>query len=444
MKTLKELRERMSALSPELEQLTRKLKDGELSEAEELRVDEVLAEINEIGPQIERAVAAEAASTRARTLVGEPAGQRASGQVPSGEESEVDRRAPVRRFVESEAYLQAMAGGTARPVTRDRPTLVGSFHRRAGGPRFGDAAIGPDEARALLTSGSPSASFLLPEVLPTIYRARERDLRMRDVLAGGSTSSDAITVLQETGFTNAAAETAEATTVADGAKPESALTFNEVTFPVRTIAHWIPVTRQMLADLPFMQSYIEDRLRTGIERREDAQIIAGNGTAPNLRGLLNTTGVQVLDATYFTANPVINAGQAVENYNRILRARSVIRLSTLGGAQATFAVINPTDYEKMLTIGDANRQYYGPGPFSGAGIASLWGLSVVESENIAAGTSLVGDGLMAAVIDRMDATIYTTDSHSDFFIRNILVILAEERIALPVFRGEAFAKVTLV
>jgi HK97 family phage major capsid protein len=98
----------------------------------------------------------------------------------------------------------------------------------------------------------------------------------------------------------------------------------------------------------------------------------------------------------------------------------------------------------MLTVGNANDDYYGPGPFSGAAITNLWGLSVVESENITAGTALVGDGLMAAVVDRMDATIYTTDSHSDFFIRNILVILAEERIALPVFRPEAFAAVDLV
>ena len=73
----------------------------------------------------------------------------------------------------------------------------------------------------------------------------------------------------------------------------------------------------------------------------------------------------------------------------------------------------------------------------------LWGLQVVESANIAAKTALVGDGTMAAVVDRNQARIYTTDSHSDYFIRNILVILAEERVALPVFRPAAFASVQL-
>lgn len=442
--TLKEMREKLGALGRELEPLTRKLQDGTLSDEESTRVDALLDEINDLGPKIERAVTVEEAGKRASALTAQPNGRRVSGEAPAdgAEETEKrDRRSPLRRFIESEAYKREIASGTSRPVTRDQPTVVGSFHKRAALDI--PEGIGPDEMRALIYSGTASGSALLADVFPGIYRARERDLRMRDVLASARTNSDTVTILQESGFTNNAAEVAEATLVSEGAKPESALTFTEVSFAVRTIAHWIPVTRQMLADLPFMESYIEDRLRVGLERREDSQIINGNGTPPNLTGLLNTSGILDLTDAYFTANPVQNAGQNVENFNRILRARTRIALSSVGGAQATFVVLNPADHELMLTIGDANRQYYGPGPFSGAGINNLWGLSVVESENIAAGTSLVGDGLMAAVVDRMDATIYTTDSHSDFFIRNILVILAEERIALPVFRPSAFAKVDL-
>lgn len=439
---LKDMQARMSALSPELESLSGKMKDGTLTDDESARTDAILLEVNDLGEKITRIHNTGQVAERARTLTTEPAGQRASGLVEreGGEEAKKrDFRAPVERFLDSEEFkrFQKQPRGTSGSVE------VGSFHTRVGAELpDSDDPITLREIRALITSSTPSGSMLMPDVFPTIYRARERDLVMRDVLINASTTSDSITILQESGFTNNAAEVAEATTVSDGAKPESALTFTEVSFPVRTIAHWVPITRQTLDDLPFMRTYVEERLRTGLLRREDNQILNGNGTPPNLTGLLLTSGIQVLDAAYFTGAPVVNVGMTAENFNRILRAKRLIR--TTGGAQATFVVVNPTDMEQFLTYGDANRQYYGPGPFSGATIPNMWGLQVVESENIAADTALVGDGTMAAVVDRQDATIYMTDSHSDFFIRNILVILAEERLALPCFRPAAFAKVTLV
>jgi HK97 family phage major capsid protein len=108
----------------------------------------------------------------------------------------------------------------------------------------------------------------------------------------------------------------------------------------------------------------------------------------------------------------------------------------------TFIVANPADVEVWETITDANRQYLLGGPY-GPQVKTLWGLPIVESQDIAAGTSLIGDGTMAGVADRMQGQIYTTDSHADYFIRNLFVILAEERLALPVFRPIAFTKVTL-
>lgn len=303
------------------------------------------------------------------------------------------------------------------------------------------------DQRALVTSGTPSTSMLLPQILPTIQRGLEAPLVFRDVVLGGRTSSDTVIVLQETGFTNSAAEVAEASAVdgvglGGGVKPESGITFSEVSYPVRTIAHWIPITRQTLSDLPAMETYINERLRTGLARREDAQLLNGNGSSPNLRGILNTSGIQTLDGAYFTTNPVVDAGQSNENVNRILRAK--VKIMTTGKARATFVVMNPADIEKMLTYTDANRNYL----FGGPGVAGMnmpiWGLNPVWSENIAEGTALVGDGTMAAVMDREDSQIYMTDSHADFFIRNLFVILAEERLAFPVFRPAAFAAVELV
>jgi HK97 family phage major capsid protein len=106
-------------------------------------------------------------------------------------------------------------------------------------------------------------------------------------------------------------------------------------------------------------------------------------------------------------------------------------------------VLNPANMEVFLSSTDGMQQYLGAGPFSGNAISNLWGLRVVEDENIAEGTALVGDGRMAAVWDRMQAQIFI-DTIDDQFVRNMMTILAEERVALTVFRPAAFAEVTLV
>jgi len=340
------------------------------------------------------------------------------------------QKSPGEALVTSDAYKRALSSGSLS--TKGEPVLTPGF-------------FGPEAQKALVGSFTAPGSALLAQVIPGVYRGLDRPLVLRDVLMNLSTSSDSITVMQENVYTNAAAEVAEATSVTTGLKPESGLTFTEATFPVQTIAHWMPVTRQLMEDLPFMAGYINERLLTGLRRREDAAFLNGSGAAPVLRGILQTSGIQVLDSTpttgYFAVNPVKSAGTDNENINRIRRAIRVIQVT--GQAYPTFILMNPVDAEKIDTSTDVNRQYI----FGGATAPlprTMWGLPIVESDNIAAGTALVGDGQMAAVVDRNQGRIYTTDSHSDFFVRNLLAVLAEERVALPVFRPAAFASVGLI
>lgn len=437
-----ELREKMTARLKELDDLAGKT---DRSAEEEARVDALLAEVNDLGPQIDRQRDIESAVSR-RAEFEAPAGTRASGlaeRPDAAERVHAPHTSPMRRFLDSQEYKSALN----HPKSISQPVDIGSFHRRGGAWQAEDGPTSPEELRAVIHSGVPSASMLLPQVVPGVFRAGEAPLVMRDVLVNAQTSSDAITFMEESGFTNSAAEVAEATAtngvgLTGGVKPESALTFTETTVPVRWIAHWMPLTRQLLEDLPAMRSYVEERLVTGLRRREDNQLLNGNGTAPNISGILNNSGIQTLDGTYFTANPVVGVGTARENFDRTLRAKTLIQ--TVAKAQASFVVVNPGAYERMQSFADANGQYYAGGPFSAGGVPTLWGLPVVQSENIANNRALVGDGLMAAIFDRHDARIYTTDSHADFFIRNLIVILAEERLALAVFRPAAFAHVTLV
>ena len=437
MDRITKLKADLAALALEAKPLALKSKDEGLTEAESTSFDDIVGRLQKCQAEIETAVKqADAAALIERTdaQYNRPADSVKRDVVHQGDAGKAAgqpaQKSPGEALVTSDAYKRALSSGSLS--TKGEPVLTPGF-------------FGPEAQKALVGSFTAPGSALLAQVIPGVYRGLDRPLVLRDVLMNLSTSSDSITVMQENVYTNAAAEVAEATSVTTGLKPESGLTFTEATFPVQTIAHWMPVTRQLMEDLPFMAGYINERLLTGLRRREDAAFLNGSGAAPVLRGILQTSGIQVLDSTpttgYFAVNPVKSAGTDNENINRIRRAIRVIQVT--GQAYPTFILMNPVDAEKIDTSTDVNRQYI----FGGATAPlprTMWGLPIVESDNIAAGTALVGDGQMAAVVDRNQGRIYTTDSHSDFFVRNLLAVLAEERVALPVFRPAAFASVGLI
>jgi hypothetical protein len=351
---------------------------------------------------------------------------RASAVVPQPENGQPERRTS-----------KLLDFGTSDPIKEYRDRPVGTSEPfKLGSMR---------EERALIYGGALSADMVRPMLLPGIMRGNEPlgSRAVRDVLLSGQTNSDAITFVSENVFTNAAAATLEAVSTVTGAKPESSLTFTQTTAPVEIIAHWIPITRNALDDVPQLQSYVTGRLFDGLVRVENDQLLNGNGTAPNISGILDQSGIQNLDQTYFTGAAVQNAGAGgPENYNRILRSKTLI--ATTGDSNATFVIVNPTDWEVLLTLADTTDQYFGMGPFDTATNPRIWGLDVVITEAKAAGSYVVGDGTAAQVFDRMAAQLLIADQHSDFFIRNMFVLLAEERLGLAVYRPAAFALVDAV
>lgn len=438
---LVELRERINAVATEMSALHRK---EDRSADEESRLDTLLAEFNELGPKIvkeeERAKAVEAADrmneSRGRQVPG-------GGQAKSGAEERqtIDRRSMGQRFAESEQVkaIRDFGGKRSQPFTE-----VNSFYHRTPQVEYHDG-MHPQELRTLIHGAALPADMVRPDLLPGIYRGDLPTNDLRSVLINGTTTSDAITFIRENVFTNNAAGVPEAThtSAADetpvnaSVKPESALTFEQVTAPVVTIAHWIPITRQTLQDASQLQTYVENRLLEGLMLEEAEQLLNGAG-GNDLTGILQTTGIQDLDDTYFAGAAVTDAGENNELLNRILRGRTMVR--TTGRARANFVVLNPADLEDIVTLTNADQVYYGAGPFGAGVLSQLWGLRVVEDEAMTAGFALVGDGRMAAVWDRMQSQIFI-DTIDDQFIRNMLTILAEERVALTVFRPAAFALV---
>lgn len=272
-----------------------------------------------------------------------------------------------------------------------------------------------------LTSGDGGAGDLIvPQRVAGIITPNNRTLRIRDLLPKGRTVSNAIEFVQESGFTNSAAPVAEGTQ-----KPESSLSFELANAPVRTLAHWLRATKQILDDVPQLQSYIDTRLRYGLELVEETQLLVGDGTAQNILGLIP-------QATPFdTAR--LKVGDT--RIDVVRRAMTQLRLSEY---QASAIVMHPDDWEEIELTKDDNGDYIWANPRGLLG-PTLWGLPVLDSTALQPGEFLVGAFNVAAQIwDRQDATVEISTDDQDNFIKNLVTIRAEERLALTVYRPESF------
>ncbi|NUS25951.1 MAG: phage major capsid protein [Streptomyces sp.] len=294
--------------------------------------------------------------------------------------------------------------------------------------------------KALVTGGSDTSggAFVTNDMmgLQVNQLVFQRPLKLRDVVTNLTTTSDTIEYVRQTSQTNNASPVAESTATADpgtlnaanGVKPESALAWAKVTTPVRTIAHWIPLTKRALSDAAQVRTIIDAFLRYGLEEELEDQMISGDGTGENLEGLSNVSGVQ---AQAWDSNPLTT----------LRKARTKVRL--VGRAVPNAYLLNPADLETIDLLQDNEARYYFGGP-TGVGTAgTLWGLPVIETEAVPAGTGYVGDFRKAVLWDREQASITISDSHANFFIRNMVAILAEMRAAFGIIQPNAFVEVDL-
>jgi HK97 family phage major capsid protein len=233
-----------------------------------------------------------------------------------------------------------------------------------------------------------------------------------------------------------------AATVAEGVgKPEANLEFTPVDEPVRKIAVLLPITDEALEDEGFLRAYLNSRLRLFVQNEEDRQLLAGDDTAtpPQIEGILNRSGIDAsTDYSLGGANP----DQAL--IDAIFSASMRVREAFLAPDNI---IMRAATWEIARLAKDANRQYL-LGPPAGDAPMRLWGLPVVLNENMpAVGATnepvLVGAFRTAAMLVRRSGIdLAISDSHSTFFAENKVMLRAEERIALAVFRPAAFATVT--
>jgi HK97 family phage major capsid protein len=276
---------------------------------------------------------------------------------------------------------------------------------------------------SLTTNADGSAGATVQTTrLPGILELPQRRMTIRSLLAQGTMDGSPLEYVRETGFTNAAATVAEGTQ-----KPESSIKFDLVQTSAKVIAHWMAASRQILSDSAQLQSFINARLLRGLELVEEAQLLNGNGTGQNLLGIIP-------QATAFTA-PI-----TVANATAVDRLRLAILQAQLAEYPATGIVLNPADWAGVELLKDTTGQYVLGNP-QGTLAPTLWGLPVVATQAMAAGQFLVGSfDTSAQVFDRWAARIEVATEHADYFTRNMVAILAEQRLALAVYRPEGFIK----
>jgi HK97 family phage major capsid protein len=255
-----------------------------------------------------------------------------------------------------------------------------------------------------------------PMQKPGIIPGNFAPMSIRSVLNSIGVSGNMVNAIREAAWTNSAAEVAQA-----AAKPESALTFEQYNVPITTVAHWIKISNQLLADAPAVVAYIETRLRDGLAQRIDAQLLNGNGTAPNLSGLTDTGN--------FTAYTPTAGDLLVDAINRAKYA-----LWATGNTPDT-VIVNPAAWGAM----ERTREGTGTGMYlygmpGVPGNMNPFGVQIVLSNHMPAANFLIGALRQSAVVYSRQGSVIDMGYVNDDFTKNLITIRAEERLGLGVER----------
>lgn len=292
--------------------------------------------------------------------------------------------------------------------------------------------------RKTLVTGESSTSagaFVIPEQTGIYEPLGRYPLTLRDLVSVRTTMSDTVEFVRQTTQVTQAVPVPEAnvTTYAgatgevSGEKPEGAMAFERVSETVKTIAVWIPATKRALSDAAQLRGLIDQELREDLAEELENQMLNGDGTGENLTGISNTANVLV---------------QAWNTDILTTTRKAITNLLTNGKQRPTAWLLHPADWETIELLQDGNNRYYWGGPIA-RGPATLWGVPVVQSFFQTQGVAHLGNWTKAVLWDREQASISVSDSHSDFFIRNMVAILAELRAAFGVIRPTAFVEVDL-
>ena len=303
----------------------------------------------------------------------------------------------------------------------------------------GDSFVKSDSYQAFAKGQARSAAFVFKKAQdpiaigtlapkdrrPGVLAEPDQSLVIESLIPHLPTSVTTVEYLKEGTFTNNAAFVAEA-----AQKPQSTDTFELMQSNVQTIAHFSKVTRQLIDDSATLAAFINSRMVYGVNLVVEQQIINGNGTSPNLSGLMNTGNYTAQAFTYEDLGG--DSGTLLD----LLRL-SIAKVNA-ANYRANAILLNPMDWAKLQGLKGSNNQYLYGVPSISFENMTAWGVRVVTSASMAEGKYLVGDFSQAATIyDRMSTVIDIASQNENDFIKNLFTIRAERRLALVVEHPKA-------
>lgn len=315
----------------------------------------------------------------------------------------------------------AMREDAAFDTARDqaaRKMKIGQFASRANI----DASI-----KAALTNGGkgnvgdtgvpsqPERRGFIGQVLPP--------LRLLDVLPSRPTSSDAVEFIQFTGTGDAAEQEHEGDT-----KAELAFEGTSERAEIVTIAGWTAASKQVLSDAPALQSQIDRVIRHKVLARLEDRIINGVGGQGKINGLLNQA-MPMVPAIGETPADIIGEGLVAMANN---------------GYAPNLVLMNPLDWFRLQITrkNDTDDEYVFGSPTSPAP-PSLWNTTIVATAAMPARKVLTVDTSLVTVLDREQISVVLSNTHADYFVRNLVAILGELRAGLEVLDTAAVLKFEL-
>lgn len=450
-----QIRQKMTALMLESKGLIEKFPDFVFPDEEQSRMEQIDRELGDLKGKLDAATKSREMVERLNNLneyLEQPANNpafpngksddstpdaKAQGRSRPGGDGEQHQRKSVSQLVMADSeYLEWLKKMAPNGAFSEKVRLQSPQVQIPGG------------LKALVTgvADGSAGAFIFSDVQRNLDQFLiRRPLVMRDIITVGQTQSDMVEYVRQVSETNNAAMVPEAqstapigdgtggtvTAAVGGLKPESGMVFERVTTPVRTVAHWMPATKRALADAGQMQTLIDNFLRAGLDEELEDQMVLGNGAGENFTGLTNISNVTV---------------QAWDTNLLVTTRRAKTNVRLVGRATPTAYLLNPYDWETIQLIradvGGTEGPFLFGGPASNE-VPTLWNLPVVECESVPIGTGYVGDFRQLILWDREQAGVQMTDSHNDFFVRNLVAILAEARAAFGCLKPAAIVEMDL-